>query len=201
MNHPYSYIHSGIRFPLEPDRINASHIRYGDIIHHLSQIPRWNGGTREPFSVLEHSIYCNLLVQEFIAEQDLDLRLLMLFHDAHESVTGDIPTTLKELCPAIQKLQDAYDKVLFKRLGLWPLTPEMRGWVARIDMLAKVGEAKAFLPENVWTEIVKPDKVYPIPETSPKACSWGERRQQARNAFLNTLEQIQDARKLVVTED
>lgn len=68
------------------DDINAD-----DIAHALSQINRFTGHCRRPYSVAEHS----LLVCE-ISERELGLdvhgRLAALMHDAHEAYCGDLHT-------------------------------------------------------------------------------------------------------------
>ena len=74
-----------VRFPHNGD-ISAE-----DIAHALSQLNRFCGHARRPYSVAEHS----LLVCE-IAERELGLdvhgRLAALLHDAHEAYCGDLHT-------------------------------------------------------------------------------------------------------------
>ena len=63
-----------------------------DVARGLSQINRFCGQTRRPFSVAEHSIVVGDLVPPH-------LKLAALLHDAHEALIGDVPT------PAVRALE------------------------------------------------------------------------------------------------
>jgi hypothetical protein len=72
----------------------------------MSRQPRFAGQGRRWFSVLDHSLFCDEMVQKMDQRGLVDLpgigtyitpklRLAVLLHDAHESMTGDIPTDWK----------------------------------------------------------------------------------------------------------
>ena len=81
-----------------------------DIAVGLSRMPRFAGQTERWFSVLDHSLFVESLVDDdgphpamsdppaahdVSAEVRRLLRIALLLHDAHESLTGDVPTPLK----------------------------------------------------------------------------------------------------------
>jgi hypothetical protein len=57
----------------------------------LSRQPRFTGQTRVWFSVLDHSLY----VLDMASDESPEVQLATLLHDAHESLTGDVPTGFK----------------------------------------------------------------------------------------------------------
>lgn len=85
-----------------------------DIALGLGRMPRFAGQTRGWWSVLHHS----LVVERIITadRQDASLRLAALLHDAHEAITGDVPTTWKT--DDLRARQDALDDRIAKRYGV-----------------------------------------------------------------------------------
>lgn len=68
----------------------------GDIAQSLSRIPRFAGHGKLPWSVLDHTLFCYALSKQGAMPYAFPaLGLAMLLHDAHEAVTGDIPTPVK----------------------------------------------------------------------------------------------------------
>lgn len=57
----------------------------------LSRQPRFTGQTRVWFSVLDHSFF----VHDMASGESPEVQLALLLHDAHESLTGDVPTGFK----------------------------------------------------------------------------------------------------------
>jgi hypothetical protein len=74
---------------------NNEHPSLVDIAVGLSRQPRWSGQGRRWFSVLDHTLFGDELVQESDEYQLRQARLAWLLHDAHEALTGDIPTPFK----------------------------------------------------------------------------------------------------------
>lgn len=68
-----------------------------DIAHGLSRVARWNGQTSgaNPYSVAEHSLLVEVLVNEFKPGLDAKWRLAALLHDAPEYVVGDLISPFK----------------------------------------------------------------------------------------------------------
>jgi hypothetical protein len=70
-----------------------------DIAHQAALTNRWNGATRRPYSVAEHS----LLVSEISQRngEPLIVQFAALLHDAHEAYTGDMVSPVKAALNAI----------------------------------------------------------------------------------------------------
>jgi len=82
---------SGIKFDLEnPD---AFMIKMQDIAISLSRQLRFNGHTKLPYSIAQHSILVADLVLQ--AGGTYEQVLAALLHDAHETYTSDIPSPVK----------------------------------------------------------------------------------------------------------
>ena len=81
------------------DIINPSpmDIEIGDIAHGLARVSRWNGQTKgkHPFSVAQHSVLVEKLVQSIAPNLDQKWQLASLLHDAPEYVIGDMITPFK----------------------------------------------------------------------------------------------------------
>lgn len=73
--------------------IQTGHPSLIDIAVGLHRMPRFAGQTERWFSVLDHSLFVEHLAQADDASRELSIALLL--HDAHESLTGDVPTPLK----------------------------------------------------------------------------------------------------------
>lgn len=78
----------GVFYPLAP---RPEDVDIVDIAHALAAVNRFNGHTREPYSVAQHSV---LVSYEFDTD-DPNVALLALLHDASEAYLGDIPRPLK----------------------------------------------------------------------------------------------------------
>ena len=77
---------SGKRFYLR--RPTPADIDAGDVAHALAHICRFNGHTREFYSVAQHSILVSRLLPD-------ELKLAGLLHDAAEAYCGDMVKPLK----------------------------------------------------------------------------------------------------------
>ena len=73
----------------------------------MSRIPRFAGQTRVPWSVLDHSLFAASMAQRD-APLAYAAQLAVLMHDAHEALTGDVPTPFKsDHLRSVQRLLDA----------------------------------------------------------------------------------------------
>ena len=72
-------------------------IRLADIAWGLARLPRFNGQTCLPWNVAAHSLLAEHLAPPGTPD---DARLAILLHDAHEYVTGDIITPVKQALAA-----------------------------------------------------------------------------------------------------
>lgn len=95
---------------LDPD---PETILLEDIAHNLSHIVRFNGATRYPYSVAQHSLYVSHLVGPGDA-------LIGLMHDATEAYLGDVVSPLKELLPEYRLIEERMWGAICKALSLDP---------------------------------------------------------------------------------
>lgn len=134
----------------------SDQIKLGDIAQSLSRIQRFNGHTTVPVSVAQHS----LLVEALIADDDYELRLAALLHDAHEAYLGDISSPMKRAIRAVEQdsterktsaghavsiLEMRFDQAIHPVFGLPATLPGE--WVSKIraaDLMALALEKERF---------------------------------------------------------
>lgn len=93
---------------VRPGRDEAPSLR--DIALSLSRMPRFAGHTRGWWSVLDHSVFMYLMAVEKDRLDFPDLHLAILLHDAHEAITGDVPSDVK--LAGVRAQQAALDLVI-----------------------------------------------------------------------------------------
>ena len=99
-------------------------VRWQEVGHALSNIARFNGHTKQFYSVAEHCCVVETIVSR--QTQDPRARLLALLHDAHEFVLGDMPTPVQHalariqpgFTEALQDLKARTDEAIFAAAGL-----------------------------------------------------------------------------------
>ena len=129
-----------------------------DIALGLFRQPRFGGQSRIPWSVLEHTVLCDFICDSLGGSYRE--RLVVFLHDAHESVMGDTPTTLK--LPEVRAFQEKLDLRIYKDLGLAPPTYAEQSVVKLVDRYALMAEGVEVGPAN-WT-------VYRIGTPRPADC-------------------------------
>lgn len=110
-------------FDLRPEDIDVK-----DIAHHLALINRFNGGTKKPINVAQHSVYVSRLVFHWLTALGHDDKLVRrmaleaLFHDAEEAYLGDMTKWMKQTDAMRPFRVASYDAhlVIYKALGLTP---------------------------------------------------------------------------------
>lgn len=78
-----------------------------DLILGMSRMPRFAGQTRIPYTVLDHSLFACAMAQDE-APGVYALQLAVLMHDAHEAMTGDVPTPFKD--DKLREIQRVLDR-------------------------------------------------------------------------------------------
>ena|SRR5665213_1670288 len=105
---------SGIRFwCLNPD-INS--ILLPDIAHALAFQCRFGGHTRKFYSVAQHC----MLVSQLTREDDVELKLAGLLHDATEAYLVDLPRPIKYQMPIYKETEDKLAIIIGKRFNVDP---------------------------------------------------------------------------------
>jgi hypothetical protein len=87
-----------------------------DIDHALNRIVRFNGHTRRPITVAEHSIRVSRIVS--VIGGGRDAQFLGLLHDAAEAYVGDIVRPVKS--PEICTIEDRILSAILTKFGLEP---------------------------------------------------------------------------------
>lgn len=161
-----SYVHftySGRYFNvLEP---KVSDVSFLDIAHHLSAIQRFAGATTRPISVARHS----LNVAQILSDVGMSRETILygLLHDAHEFVSGDIPSPFKEalahICGtnAVAILEARLDEVIFSAANLAPeMSEATRLHVKWADKQALLFEKETCLTPTIhdWTGVIQEHK-------------------------------------------
>lgn len=106
----YILTNSGRRVGLEEGTPSIEDIALG-----LSRQPRFGGQTRRTWTVAHHSLFVADLAFELPSKyhwQSAPLELYALLHDAHEAVTGDVPTPFKG--DHLKGLQQSLDARIFR---------------------------------------------------------------------------------------
>lgn len=167
--------YSGLVFrPFDPD---PSMVRIGDISHALSNINRFNGHTRFPYSVAAHSIYVASRIGEMTAgelhRRELPpsslrrLSLLGLLHDAAEAYFGDIVSPIKRHVSVFKTIEAKILATIFEALNLEPPSVSEQATLDEFDLRALVTEKRDLhQPEPQAWEIDKPPFDERIVETS-----------------------------------
>lgn len=115
---------SGIIFDLMNPDIDL--IRLEDIAHGLAFNCRWNGATKQFYSIAEHSIRVS---KRCIGRE---MQLSGLFHDAEEAYWGDMIKPLKEIIKinspeVLQKMKDLR-KLIFEKFHLKYFDTSKEDW-------------------------------------------------------------------------
>lgn len=119
----YILTHSKTHFyPFDP---RPEEVVVEDIWWSLARINRFNGHTKVPYTVAEHSLHCMMAAPE-------PLRCAALLHDAAEAYVGDVLRPIKNLLyayigtdyapmPSLEALEQKLLRVIFEALEVpWP---------------------------------------------------------------------------------
>lgn len=129
---------------LQPENID-----FRDIARRLSRIRRFCGGTKDPYSVAQHSVR----VMDLCGR---NIRPWALLHDAHEAFLSDMTSpafaALEACCPtegavrvALHILRERIDAPIFRAAGLrWP-SAEIQWAVHEADRQACADELAALV--------------------------------------------------------
>lgn len=106
---------SGKRFwPLEP---RPEDIDIDDVAHALSQLCRFTGHTRWPYSVAQHSVEVSRIVPDHVALEGL-------LHDAAEAYMADVARPVKRsLMHVLGPIEERLERCIAERFDLvypWP---------------------------------------------------------------------------------
>lgn len=137
--------YSGLVFrPFDPD---PSMVRIEDIAHALSNVNRFNGHTRYPYSVAAHSIFVAMQLGgvEYRPPEGSDRRRMMLLgllHDAAEAYFGDIVSPIKRHVPVFREMEARILAAIFVALGIDPPNLAEQALIEEVDLRALMTEKR-----------------------------------------------------------
>ena len=158
MHDPYVSTYLGNRFYLSLPHIDDVAIE--DIAHGLAYQCRFNGQTREFYSVAQHSVMVMSLVPE-------EHRLAALLHDAAEAYLGDMVKPLKNLFPAFSEIEAQVMAIIGQRFGVE--LAQLHRSIKQADLIALATEKRDLMQHSTepWTYLagVEPVSEYirPMP--------------------------------------
>ncbi len=130
---------SGRFYMIDP---RPEEVKIEDIAHALALVNRYNGHSKEPISVAQHSVLVSRAIEPEHA-------ILGLFHDAHEAYCGDWSRPLKVCFPPdvkrfIDNMIYGIDWVVFKKFGV-SATAEASASLKRADDAVLATESRSFM--------------------------------------------------------
>lgn len=91
-----------------------------DVAHALSNICRFNGHTKDFYSVAQHSILVSRMVPK-------EYKMCALMHDASEAYLGDVTRPLRQLITGYDVLENRIMELLAERFCFqWPIPREVK---------------------------------------------------------------------------
>lgn len=154
MNQSYIVTASGGFFNFEEPESSVFTIK--DVAHALAHTCRFNGRTRDFYSVAQHSYMVSYIVPEQYALQGL-------LHDAAEAFIGDVTTPLKRLLPDYKALEKRIEAVV---LGAFGISPDLHASVKEADLIMLATEKRFLMPPTAenWPIL---EGVRPLDHLSP----------------------------------
>jgi hypothetical protein len=134
---------SGKKFDVLNPRVQD--VDFTDIGHALSMQARFNGHTKQFYSVAQHCVIMSLAVPK-------NLEVYALLHDAAEAYIGDMPQPMKRLFPEFSDLEDSILLVIFKAAGIRPPSQDEWRTVMGFDLRMLITERNQLMgiPPEPW---------------------------------------------------
>jgi hypothetical protein len=132
-------------WPLDP---RPDDVDIHDIAHALSSICRFNGHTRQFYSVAEHSVFVALYAP-------IEHRVAALLHDASEAYLCDLPRPIKNCVTGYAEAEHKVMAVIAEKFGFTLPLPEI---VKSLDTRILLDEREAFMvpTDHDWGFNVEP---------------------------------------------
>lgn len=165
-----------------------------DIAHSLARLARWNGHTAQPYTVAEHSLLVVDILQRRYGVRSPVTLLAGLMHDAHEYLTGDLSTPMKQLIgPAWTREETRIQCAVLERFGLLDEFRHHHHTIKSADLVALATERRDLLPPYS-----QPMAEHAVPAT------WADLKDRAgftwldwRQAFIDKFAELQEHATLV----
>lgn len=164
--------YSGVKFwPLDP---RPEEILIEDIAHALSQINRFTGHTKKPYSVAEHSLRISRACEE---HDDRRVAIMGLLHDASETYLGDVASPLKSMdfMVSYRFYESQLQDVIYQRFGIDKRVRNQCSWISKevhkLDRQFLLAEARDLVGADISEWGLWADGHRPRPETiTPIEC-------------------------------
>lgn len=117
-----------------------------DIAQGLGRMCRYGGHTTQWWSVLQHSLACRNIALQIHKTNHL-LHLYVLWHDAHEAVTADVPSHWKP--NEMEELQEELDIRIRRQYGIPEPSEVDRIIIKMVDKVSLYAEAYLFGPPGI----------------------------------------------------
>jgi hypothetical protein len=129
-----------------PDAHNRNNVpTLGEISHSLAQINRFCGHCKRPYSVAEHSLLVADIAASMGAKPEVQLAALM--HDAHECITGDVSTPIKQILGRNWEIFEGWQANVLAEHYELTLTYQDHGQLIKLcDLTALATERRDLLP-------------------------------------------------------
>lgn len=133
-----------------------------EVAHALSKICRFTGHCREFYSVAQHSVVVSRLVPKHLRKQ-------ALFHDAVETVVGDMVSPLKRMIPEYKTLEKRCEAAI---LAGFDLPAALDPAVKHADRVALRTEQRDLMNKagGLWTSLdgIEPAdfRIFPLSPTA-----------------------------------
>jgi hypothetical protein len=129
--------------PLRHHHDNVPNLR--EIAHSLAQINHFTGHASRPYSVAEHSLLVADLARHNNATPAAQLAALM--HDAHECITGDVASPVKQVLGEVwQRFEDEHQTRLLTSYHLLEVFEDARQLIKVCDLVALATERRDLMP-------------------------------------------------------
>lgn len=136
-----------------PDMIDIA-----DIAHSLAAQVRFNGHTKQPYSVGQHSM--GVAMWTYQKTNDKNIGLQGLLHDATEAYIGDMVSPLKAMIPAFKQYEDWLWAIIAAKFGV-PV--EMHEVVKEADLRILLTEKHEMINNDHTPRWELEDVVEPLP--------------------------------------
>lgn len=166
----FIHLKSGGTFDFESFQPDGPHF-FLDMVHALSQINRFTGHTRKPYSVLQHSDEVAANLRRI--GMGPKVQLSGLFHDFHEALIGDVSSPLKQMLPDYKVLEATVAQGMYQyivdKVGPYPPHWDCES-VLTADRVLVLTEGRDLLGADVskWGIPLQPQKQKVI-AVSPQA--------------------------------
>lgn len=115
-----------------------------DIAHSLALTTRWNGHSKEPYSIAEHCVWM------YERSTTPETKMEALMHDASETYIVDVPTPIKKRMPEYLVVEEEIMHLVAKKFGFsLPMSQEVK----KLDRQALEFEWENKVLDNTFTSL------------------------------------------------